>query len=201
MNKRVVLAYSGGLDTSVAIKWLMEQGFDVITLTADVGQQKDLKGAVERARQIGATKSYLVDCKNEFIEEYVWPSLMANAQYEGYPLSSALSRPLICKKLVDVAEKEGAGYIAHGCTGKGNDQVRFELSIKALSPEKKIIAPNREWGLSREEGAQYALDRGIPIPDPDYLSRYSDRASGGGIRMDDDIRGDAKRAPVPRYFF
>lgn len=164
-KKKCVLAYSGGLDTSVAIKWISEQGFDVIAVCLDVGEGKDLDFIKEKALKVGAIKSVVIDAKNEFAESFVLPSLYANAMYENtYPLVSALSRPLIAKKLVEIAEQEGADAIAHGCTGKGNDQVRFEVSFAALNPDLEVIAPVREWSWSREEEIEYAKKHGIPIP-------------------------------------
>lgn len=165
-NDKILLAYSGGLDTSVAIHWLKENyGCDVVTVTVDVGQSDDLKDAMRRAKAIGASRAWLVDAKKEFVEEYVLPALKANALYEGnYPLGTAIARPLIVKKLVEMANRLGANTIAHGCTGKGNDQVRFEVSIMALAPEKAILAPTRDWKMSREEEIEYAKHHGIPIP-------------------------------------
>lgn len=164
-KKKCVLAYSGGLDTSVAIKWISEQGYDVIACCLDVGEGKDLEFIKEKALKVGAVKSVVIDAKNEFAESFVLPSLYANAMYENtYPLVSALSRPLIAKKLVEIAEQEGADSIAHGCTGKGNDQVRFEVSFAALNPDLEVIAPVREWSWSREEEIDYAKKHGIPIP-------------------------------------
>ncbi|MCP1160083.1 MULTISPECIES: argininosuccinate synthase [Bacillaceae] len=164
-NQKVVLAYSGGLDTSVAIKWLGDQGYSVVACCLDVGEGKDLKFIQEKALKVGAVQSYVLDVKEEFANEYALAALQAHALYEGkYPLVSALSRPLIAKKLVEVAEKEGAAAVAHGCTGKGNDQVRFEVSIQALNPDLKVLAPVREWKWSREEEIQYAKDNNIPIP-------------------------------------
>lgn len=163
---KILLAYSGGLDTSVAIHWLKEKyGSDVVTVTVDVGQSDDLKDAMRRAKAIGAAKSWVIDVKKEFVEEYVLPALKANALYEGnYPLSTAIARPLIAAKLVEMAKRVGATTIAHGCTGKGNDQVRFEVSIMALAPDMKILAPTRDWGMTREEEIHYAEKHGIPIP-------------------------------------
>ncbi|MBM7692887.1 argininosuccinate synthase [Peribacillus deserti] len=162
---KIVLAYSGGLDTSVAIKWLQEQGFDVIACCLDVGEGKDLEFVKTKALQVGAVKSYVIDAKEEFANEYALAALQAHTLYEGkYPLVSALSRPLIAKKLVEVAEAENAVAVAHGCTGKGNDQVRFEVSIQALNPNLKVIAPVREWRWSREEEINYAIQNNIPIP-------------------------------------
>ncbi|SEM38142.1 argininosuccinate synthase [Mesobacillus persicus] len=164
-SKKLVLAYSGGLDTSVAIKWLQEKGYDVIACCLDVGEGKDLDFVKEKALKVGAVKSYVLDVKEEFAKEYALAALQAHALYEGkYPLVSALSRPLISKKLVEVAEKEGAVAVAHGCTGKGNDQVRFEVSIKALNPDLEVIAPVRDWKWSREEEIDYAIANDIPIP-------------------------------------
>jgi len=164
-NQKVVLAYSGGLDTSVAVKWLQEQGYDVVACCLDVGEGKDLDFIKEKALTVGAVSSYVIDAKEEFANEYALVALQAHTLYENkYPLVSALSRPLIAKKLVEVAEKEGAVAVAHGCTGKGNDQVRFEVSIHALNPDLKVLAPVREWSWSREEEIEYAKQHGIPIP-------------------------------------
>ena len=164
--KKVVLAYSGGLDTSVAIKWLKENYCEeVITVVVNVGQQKDLEFIKEKAYKIGAVKSYIFDAKEEFAKKYVLPGLQAGAIYESsYPLATAYSRPLISKILVEIAEKEQAEAIAHGCTGKGNDQVRFEVSIAALNLKLQVIAPAREWGLTREEEIEYAKKHQIPVP-------------------------------------
>ncbi|MEM3383109.1 MAG: argininosuccinate synthase [Nitrososphaerales archaeon] len=161
----MVLAYSGGLDTSVSILWLKEKFMaDIITVTVDVGQKENLEEIGERAKQIGAIKHYLIDAKEEFVKNYIFPSIKANALYESkYPLSTALSRPLIASKVVEVAEKEGAFAVAHGCTGKGNDQVRFEVTIKSLNPNLKVIAPAREWNLSRDREIEYAKEHGIRI--------------------------------------
>jgi len=163
---KIVLAYSGGLDTSVSVKWIQEKyGYDVIALGLDVGEGKDLEAIKSKALNVGAVKAYIVDAKELLAKEYILPALKANCLYEGkYPLSSALSRPLISKLLVEVAEKEGATAVAHGCTGKGNDQVRFEVSIQALNPSLKVVAPVREWGMTRDEEILYAEENGIPIP-------------------------------------
>ncbi|KKB74924.1 MULTISPECIES: argininosuccinate synthase [Bacillus] len=164
-KKKVVLAYSGGLDTSVAIKWLQEQGYDVVACCLDVGEGKDLAFVQQKALQVGAVNSYMIDAKEEFAREFALVALQAHTMYEGkYPLVSALSRPLIAKKLVEVAEKENAVAVAHGCTGKGNDQVRFEVSIKSLNPNLEVLAPVREWKWSRDEEIAYAEKHGIPIP-------------------------------------
>lgn len=164
-NKKVVLAYSGGLDTSVAIQWLKDSGYDVIACCLDVGEGKDLDFIKEKALKVGAVASYTIDAKEEFAQEFALIALQGHAFYEGkYPLVSALSRPLIAKKLVELAHQEGADTIAHGCTGKGNDQVRFEVAIAALDPNLDIIAPVREWKWSREEEINYAKEKGIPVP-------------------------------------
>lgn len=165
-KEKVVLAYSGGLDTSVSIKWIQEKyGYDVIALGLNVGEGKDLEAVRQKALDVGAIKAIMIDAKELLAKEYITPALKANALYEGkYPLSSALSRPLISKLLVEVAEQEGAVAVAHGCTGKGNDQVRFEVSIQALNPSLKVIAPVREWGMTRDEEIEYAKEKGIPIP-------------------------------------
>ena len=165
-KEKIVLAYSGGLDTSVAIKWLQDQyNYDVIAVGLDVGEGKDLEFVKKKALDVGAIKSYSVDAKALFAEEYVLPALQANLLYEAkYPLISALSRPLIAKVLVDIAEQEGAVAVAHGCTGKGNDQVRFDVAFTALNPKLKIVAPVREWKMTRDEEIAYAAENGIPVP-------------------------------------
>lgn len=164
-QNKVVLAYSGGLDTSVAVKWLQDQGYAVVACCLDVGEGKDLNFIQKKALTVGAVQSYVIDAKEEFANEYALIALQAHALYENkYPLISALSRPLIAKKLVEVAEKEGAVAVAHGCTGKGNDQVRFEVAIQALNPELQVLAPVREWSWSREEEIEYAKQNNIPIP-------------------------------------
>ena len=165
--KKVVLAYSGGLDTSIIIPWLKENydNCEVIAVSADLGQEDELEGLNEKAIKTGASKLYIEDMRKELIEEYIWPTLKANAAYEGrYLLGTSFARPLIAKRLVEIAKKEGADAICHGCTGKGNDQVRFELSIRAFDPDIKIIAPWREWDIkSREEEIAYAEARNIPL--------------------------------------
>lgn len=166
--KKVVLAYSGGLDTSIIIPWLKENysGCEVIAVCADVGQGDELAPVHDKALKSGASKVYIEDLKQTFIEDYVWPTLKADAVYEGkYLLGTSFARPVIAKALVAIAQKEGADAIAHGATGKGNDQVRFELTVKALAPDIKIIAPWREWTIrSREDAIDYAEKHNIPVP-------------------------------------
>lgn len=168
MKEKVVLAYSGGLDTSVCLKWLqVEKGFDVIAVCGNVGQdENDLAAVKQKAIDMGAVASFAVDMREEYVNEYVTLAIAANGLYENsYPLLSALSRPLLSKHMVEVAHAFGAKYVAHGCTGKGNDQVRFETSIKALDPSIEIVAPVREWNLhSREEEMEWAKAHGVPVP-------------------------------------
>jgi len=165
-KKRVVLAYSGGLDTSVAIPWIKERyDAEVITLTAELGQGRDMEEIRQKALKTGAEKSIVIDLQEPFIERFVWPALRAGTIYENqYPLATALARPLIAESLVEVAIEEGAGYVAHGCTGKGNDQVRFDVSVAALAPELHVIAPAREWGMSRDQEMEYAAQHDVPVP-------------------------------------
>lgn len=166
MSDKVVLAYSGGLDTSVAIKWLKEKyDLDVIAVTIDVGNERDFSAVRQKALKVGAIKALVKDAKETFVNHFVFPALQADALYEGqYPLATALSRPLMAKLLVDIALEEGASAVAHGCTGKGNDQVRFDVSVNALAPDLKIIAPAREWGMTRDETINYAHRYDISIP-------------------------------------
>ncbi|MFC2052340.1 argininosuccinate synthase [Chloroflexota bacterium] len=166
MSDKVVLAYSGGLDTSVAIKWLKEKyNLDVIAVTIDVGNERDFSAIRQKALDVGAIKAVVIDAKEIFVNHFIFPALQADAVYEGqYSLATALSRPLMAKLMVDIALEERASVIAHGCTGKGNDQVRFEISINALAPNLKIIAPAREWSMTREETINYAQQHGIPVP-------------------------------------
>ncbi len=163
---KVVLAYSGGLDTSVAIKWLLEHKCnEVVCVAIDLGQGAELGPIQEKALKIGASESHVIDARQEFVEEYCFQALKANAKYDrAYPLATATARPLIAKILVDIAKKTKADAISHGCTAKGNDQVRFDLSIMALGPELKIIAPAREWNMTREDCINYAEQNGIPVP-------------------------------------
>jgi len=165
MKDMILLAYSGGLDTSVLVKWIQQKyDADVITLTVDVGQQDDLEAIEKRAKSLGVKKHYSIDAKKEFVTNHVFPAIKANALYEGkYPVSTALARPLIVSKMVKIAEEEGITAVAHGCTGKGNDQVRFDITIKSLAPHLKIIAPVREWGLTRDEETKFAKANRIQV--------------------------------------
>ncbi|MBE7048933.1 MAG: argininosuccinate synthase [Ruminococcaceae bacterium] len=166
-KEKVILAYSGGLDTSIIIPWLKENyDYEVIAVCGDVGQGKETEGLEEKALKTGASKLYIENLQEEYVTDFIWPTLKAGAVYEGkYLLGTSHARPCIAKRLVEIAEAEGATAICHGCTGKGNDQVRFELTIKALAPHLKIIAPWRMWDIkSREEEIEYAEARGIPVP-------------------------------------
>ncbi len=165
-KEKIAVAYSGGLDTSVIVKWLQEKyDADVITVTGDLGQQKELVGIAEKAYKTGAKKVYIQDLKKEFVEEYIFPALKAGALYEHiYPMATALGRPLLAKALVEVARREKCTAVAHGCTGKGNDQVRFEVTVMALAPELKVLAPLRNWEFkSREDEIAYCEKHGIPV--------------------------------------
>ena len=163
--KKVVLAYSGGLDTSIIIAWLKETyGCEVVAVAADVGQGAELDGLEEKALKTGASKLYVEDLKNEFVDDYIFPTIKAGAKYEKYLLGTSFARPVIAKRIVEIAKAEGADAICHGCTGKGNDQVRFELSIKAFAPDMTIIAPWRIWDIkSRDEEIDYAEAHNIPL--------------------------------------
>jgi argininosuccinate synthase len=190
-----VLAYSGGLDTSVMIKWLQEKyKAEVITVTVNVGQPENLAEAEEKANNLGVLKHYSIDAKTEFAEDYVFSAIKANALYEGkYPISTTLSRPLIVKKMVEIAKKHGATALAHGCTGKGNDQVRFDISIGALAPDLKIIAPVREWSMTRAEEIEYAKKHGIPVSTA--AKKYSIDQSIWGRSIECGILEDASQEP------
>ena len=200
-RKKVVLAYSGGLDTSVAIRWLQEKyDVDVIAVSVDVGQPGDIKGNIQRAKTIGAVNAYAIDAKKEFVQEYCFPALKANAMYEdNYPVCTSIARPLIAKLLVDVARKEGASYIAHGCTAKGNDQVRFDVSIGALAPDLEIIAPMREWVMTREDEIDYAKEHDIPIK-VKKASPYSTDESIWGRSIECGVIEDAWQEPPEDAF-
>ena len=190
-----MLAYSGGLDTSVMIKWLQEKyNAEVITVTVNVGQPENLVEAEEKANNLGVLKHYSIDAKDEFAKDYVFPAIKANALYEGkYPISTTLSRPLIVKKMVEIVEKHGATALAHGCTGKGNDQVRFDISIGALAPDLKIIAPVREWSMTRAEEIEYAKANGIPVSTA--AKKYSIDQSIWGRSIECGILEDASQEP------
>jgi argininosuccinate synthase len=195
-----VLAYSGGLDTSVMIKWLQEKyNAEVITVTVNVGQPENLAEVEEKASNLGVSKHYSIDAKDEFATEYVFPAIKANALYEGkYPISTTLSRPLIVKKMVEIAEKEGATALAHGCTGKGNDQVRFDISIGSLAPDLKIIAPVREWSMTRAEEIEYAKTKGIPVSTA--AKKYSIDQSIWGRSIECGVLEDASHEPPEDAF-
>jgi len=190
-----VLAYSGGLDTSVMIKWLQEKyNAEVITATVNVGQPEDLAEVEEKANNLGVLKHYSIDAKEEFATDYIFPAIKANALYEGkYPISTTLSRPLIVKKMAEIAEKHGATALAHGCTGKGNDQVRFDISIGALTPDLKIIAPVREWNMTRDEEIEYAKVHGIPVSTA--AKKYSIDQSIWGRSIECGVLEDASKEP------
>ncbi len=200
ITEKIVLAYSGGLDTSVLIKWLQEKyNAKVITVTVDVGQQEDLKEIEAKAKNLGVLKHYSIDAKEEFAVNYVFPAIRANALYEGkYPISTSLSRPLIVAKMVEIAEKEGATGFAHGCTGKGNDQVRFDISVGSLAPNLKIIAPVREWDITRDEEIVYAKAKGIPINSA--AKKYSIDQSIWGRSIECGILEDASQEPPEDAF-
>jgi argininosuccinate synthase len=163
--RKIVLAYSGGLDTSVSVMWLKEKyDAEVVTVTLDIGQNEDMSEVEERAYESGSSKHYTIDALDEFVSEYVSRAIKVGAMYEEkYPLSTALGRPLIAKKLVDIAKKENADSVAHGCTGKGNDQVRLEVTVKSLAPSLNVIAPVREWNMTRDEEIVYARKKNIPV--------------------------------------
>ncbi|MDE3077613.1 MAG: argininosuccinate synthase, partial [Chloroflexota bacterium] len=216
MADRVILAYSGGLDTSVAIKWIHDEyGLDVVALTIDLGNDRDLEAVRQRALKIGAVDAIVTDARKLFVDHFVWPALQAGAMYEGvYPLATALARPLIAYLLVKQAEEFQATAVAHGCTGKGNDQVRFDVSVQALNPKLRVIAPMREWSMNREDEIEYAAKHGIPIPATKESPYSTDqnlwgRSIEGGVLEDpwqappEEIYewtvGEAKAPAEPRY--
>ncbi|HEY2702619.1 MAG TPA: argininosuccinate synthase [Candidatus Dormibacteraeota bacterium] len=199
--QRCVLAYSGGLDTSVAIPWMRENlGTEVIALSIDLGEARDLRTVQERALRTGAVAAYVVDARRLFVENFAFPSLMAGALYEGvYPLATALGRPLIAKLLVDLARDEGATAVAHGCTGKGNDQVRFDVAVAALAPELTVLAPVRDWEMGRPDELRYAAERGIEVP-ATLASPYSVDANLWGRSIEAGVLEDPWEEP-PRDVF
>lgn len=201
MVERVVLAYSGGLDTSVAIPWIKEKyDAEVVTVTVDVGQGDDLHAIEQKAHKVGAVQHYCVDVKREFVEDYVFAGIKANVMYEGkYPLSTALARPLIVAKLVEIARKENATAVAHGCTGKGNDQVRFDVGIRSLAPGLKIIAPIREWNMTRAEEIKYANRNGIPVP-VNLERPYSIDQNMFGRSIESGVLEDPNHEPPPEVY-
>ena len=199
--KKVVLAYSGGLDTSIIIPWLKENynNCEVIAVSADVGQESELDGLEEKALKTGASKLYIEDLRKEFIEDYIYPTMKAGAVYENkYLLGTSFARPVIAKRIVEIAKKEGADAICHGCTGKGNDQVRFELTIKAFAPEMTIIAPWRIWNIkSRDEEIDYAEAHNIPLKITRETSYSKDKnlwhLSHEGLDLEDPANGRVSR--------
>jgi argininosuccinate synthase len=194
-SEKIVLAYSGGLDTSVLIKYLQEKyDAEVITVTVDVGQMENLNEVEEKAHKLGVFKHFSIDAKDEFAKDYIFPAIKANALYEGkYPISTSLSRPLIATKMVEIAKKEGATGLAHGCTGRGNDQVRFDITLGSLAQDKKIIAPVRDWSMTREEEIAYAKTKGIPVSDA--AKKYSIDASVWGRAIECGLLEDANNEP------
>jgi argininosuccinate synthase len=200
VKPRVVLAYSGGLDTSVSIGWLAEHGYDVVAATIDVGQPGDLARTSRRARELGAVEARLIDAKTTFVSQFVLPALRMNALYQGrYPLASALSRPLIARILTEIASETKATAVAHGCTGKGNDQVRFEVSLGTLDPDLEVLAPVRDWGMNRDETIAYAEARGLHI-ETTRASPYSIDENLWGRSIECGVLEDPWTAPPADVF-
>jgi argininosuccinate synthase len=200
-RERCVLAYSGGLDTSVAIRWLSDHlGYEVVTLSADLGETGDIDSVAQRALRTGAVAAHTVDARRIFAEEFCFPTLAAGSLYEGvYPLATALARPLIAKLLVDVAREEGAIAVAHGCTGKGNDQVRFDVAVGALAPELRVVAPVRDWDMGRPQEIEYASRHGIDVP-VTHESPYSIDANIWGRSIESGLLEDPWTAPPDDVF-
>jgi argininosuccinate synthase len=198
--EKIVLAYSGGLDTSVLIKWLQEKyNAEVITVTVNVGQQENQEEIEKKAKKLGVLEHYSIDAREEFASDYIFPAIKANALYEEkYPISTSLSRPLIAAKMVEIAQKDIATGLAHGCTGRGNDQVRFDVTLGALAPDLKIIAPVREWGMTREEEIEYAKAKGIPVSKA--AKKYSIDASVWGRAIECGLLEDANQEPPEDAF-
>jgi argininosuccinate synthase len=198
---RIVLAYSGGLDTSIAIPWLREQyGAEVVTVTLDLGQARELADIRERALAFGAVRAHVIDVREEFIRDFIMPALQAGAVYEGgYPMATALARPLIAKRLVEIARMEEASAIAHGCRGKGNDQVRLDVSARAFDPSVQVIAPARSWGMSETEAVEYARARGIEVPGA-VESPYSIDANLWGRSIEGSVLEDPWQEPPDEIF-
>lgn len=199
---KTVLAYSGGLDTSICVKWLQDHyKTEIITLTLELGQSNsDLEGVEKKAKELGAIKTYSIDVREEFAKEYINRAIKANALYEGkYPVFTAIARPLIGKWLVKIAEKEGADAVSHGSTGKGNDQVRFETSVRALNPKLKILAPAREWDLTRDTAIEYAKRNDIPVP-VDVRSPYSTDENLWGRSIEAGVLEDPMKEPPEDVF-
>jgi argininosuccinate synthase len=205
MKGKVVLAYSGGLDTSCILKWLIEKGYEVVAFIADVGQQEDLEAAKEKALKCGASKAYVEDLKKEFVTDFIFPAIKANAIYEGrYLLGTSLARPVIAKKQMEIAAKEGAEYVSHGATGKGNDQVRFELTYYALNPKIKVIAPWKDQEFlakfkGRTDLINYAKENGIPIK-ATHSKPYSTDANIMHISYESGVLEDPKSPPGEDMF-
>lgn len=193
---RIALAYSGGLDTSVAVKWLMETySAEVVCMALDIGEERNYEAIRQKALTVGAVESHVVDAKDRFVREFVFPALRAGAVYnDKYLLATALARPLIASELVALAERTGCDAVAHGCTGKGNDQVRFEVTFAALNPNLKVIAPAREWGMTREDEIAYAARHGIPIP-VDLDNPYSTDTNLWGRSCECGVLEDPNAAP------
>jgi argininosuccinate synthase len=200
-RSKCVLAYSGGLDTSVAIPWMIEHlGHDVVALSIDLGEAQDLRAVQDRALRTGAVAAYVIDARRLFLDNFAFPSLMAGALYEGvYPLATALGRPLIAKLLVDLAREEGATAVAHGCTGKGNDQVRFDVAVAALAPELRVVAPVRDWDMGRPDELRYAAEHGIEVP-ATVESPYSVDANLWGRSIEAGILEDPWEEPPADVF-